>query len=138
MFCKVLPVSLPRVVAVHIQGPFSPSYGVCILRVGEGSTHTALLDRVESKALFLISSPSLTDSLPPLKFLRHVASLSIFYCYFHSNCSSELANCMPLKLIFLLFKFFVQELTSIFPLSSLSLVNSGTTFLCLYFLLPTT
>merc|ERR1712035_22001 len=32
----------------------------------------------------------------------------------------------------------MQELTSIFILSSLSLVNSGTLFLNLYFLLPTT
>ena len=60
-----------------------------------GSTHTALLDRVEAKALRLISSPPHTDSLLPLKFRRNVASLSIFYRYFHADCSSELANCMP-------------------------------------------
>ncbi len=40
-----------------------------------GSTHTALLDRVVSKALSLISSPSLTDNLLPLKFHRQVVSL---------------------------------------------------------------
>ena len=60
-----------------------------------GSTHTALLDRVESKAFRLISSPPLTSCLLPLKSRRNVASLSIFYRYFHANCSSELANCMP-------------------------------------------
>ncbi|XP_050717656.1 uncharacterized protein LOC126999291 [Eriocheir sinensis] len=60
-----------------------------------GSTHTALLDRVESKALRLISSPPLTDSLLPLNFCRHVTSLSIIYRYFHADCFSELANCMP-------------------------------------------
>merc|ERR1712035_79188 len=60
-----------------------------------GSTHTVLLDRVESKAFRLINSPPLTDCLQPLLFRRNVANLSIFYRYFHANCSSELANCMP-------------------------------------------
>ncbi len=58
------------------------------------STHTALLDSVESKAFRLIRSP-LTRCLLPLKSRRSVASLSIFCRYFHANCSSELANCMP-------------------------------------------
>ncbi len=63
-------------------------------RVG-GSTHTALLDRVESKAFCLISSPPLTNCDQPLKLRRSVASLSIFYRYFQTNCSSDLINCMP-------------------------------------------
>ncbi len=46
--------------------------------LGAGSMHTALLDRVESEALRLTSSP-LTDNLLPLKFRSQVASLSIFY-----------------------------------------------------------
>ncbi len=114
-----------------------------------GSTHTALLERVESKALRLISSPSSTDNLLPLKSRRQVASLSILYRYFHSDCSSELANYMPLpsrglaapafplKLIPLLSKSLMLELTSIFTPSSLLLVNSGTTSLYLRFPLPT-
>ncbi|ORD92879.1 hypothetical protein ECANGB1_2401, partial [Enterospora canceri] len=60
-----------------------------------GSTHTALLNRVESKAFCLINSPPLTDCLDSLSHRRNVASLSIFYRYFHADCSSELANCMP-------------------------------------------
>ena len=60
-----------------------------------GSTHTKLLDKVEKKAFRLISSPPLTDCLHSLLHRRGVASLSIFYRYFHANCSSELANCMP-------------------------------------------
>merc|ERR1712035_254448 len=67
----------------------------CASHVWGGSTHTVLLDRVESKAFRLINSPPLTDCLQPLLFRRNVASLSIFYRYFHANCSSELANCMP-------------------------------------------
>ncbi len=62
------------------------------------STHTAPLDRVESKALRLISSPSLTDNLPP-KVRRQVGSFSIFCRYFHSDFSSDLANCMPPSLL---------------------------------------
>lgn len=60
-----------------------------------GSSHTALLDRVESKALRLINSPPLTNCLQSLSHRRNVASLSIFYRYFHGNCSTDLANCMP-------------------------------------------
>ncbi len=60
-----------------------------------GSTHTALLDRVESKTFSLIRSYSLISCLLPLNCHRDVASLSIFYRYFHAHCSSELANCMP-------------------------------------------
>ncbi len=59
------------------------------------STHTVLLNRVESKAFPLINSPPLTDSILPLNLRCSVASLSIFYRYFHANRSSDLANCMP-------------------------------------------
>ena len=57
------------------------------------SIHTALFNRVESKAFRLINSP-LTDYLDSLSHRRNVASLSIFYLYFHADFSSELANCM--------------------------------------------
>ena len=60
-----------------------------------GSTHTALLNRVESKAFRLINSPPLTDCLQSVSLRRDVGSLAVFYRYFHSDCSSELANCMP-------------------------------------------
>ena len=115
-----------------------------------GSTHTALLNKVESKAFRLINSPPLTDCLQSLNVRRNVASLSIFYRYFHGYCSSELANCMPppscglaaqdylLSLTPILSNSLMQELTSIFIPSSLSLVSSGTLFLCLFFHLPTT
>ena len=111
--------------------------------VWEGSTNTALLNRVESKAFHLINSPPLTDCLDYLRHRHNVASLSIFYRYFHADCSSELANCMPppsrglaaQDFLFLLFPilsiFLMKELTSIFTLSFLILVNSGTHFLCL-------
>ena len=43
----------------------------------------------------IINSPPLTDCLDSLSQRHNVASLSIFYRYFHVDCSSELANCMP-------------------------------------------
>ena len=54
--------------------------------------HTALLNRVESKAFCHIHSFPLTDCLQPLSHRRNVASLAL---YFLANCSSDLANCMP-------------------------------------------
>ena len=71
-----------------------------------GSTHTALLNRVESKAFRLINSPPLTDCLDFLSHQRNVAFLSLFYRYLHADCSSELANCMPLPLSVSLHKTF--------------------------------
>ncbi len=68
-------------------------------RVGGGVQSYSYLERVKSKTFRLISSPPLTDCVQPLKLRRNVASLSIFYSYFHANCSSDLTNYMsPLLL----------------------------------------
>ena len=111
-----------------------------------GSIHTALLDRVESKAFYLNISSPLTDWLQPLSHHWNIACLAIFYYYFHANCSSNLNSCMPppvtslYKMFFFLSILFcstlMQNLTSTFNHSSLSLVNSGTHHLLLYFHLP--
>ncbi|MPC66742.1 hypothetical protein E2C01_060893 [Portunus trituberculatus] len=61
----------------------------------EYSSCVFLLDRMESKAFRFMNSSGLTDSLQPLSHCPNVASLSIFYCYFHANCSTDFANCMP-------------------------------------------
>ena len=109
-----------------------------------------MLNKVESKAFCLIDCLPLTECLQPLTFNRNVASHVIFYRYFHMNCSSELTNCMRLPssnlaaheflltFIHILSTHLMHELTSIFTLSSLLLVNSGTLYLNLCFLLPTT
>ena len=60
-----------------------------------GSTHTVLLNRVESKAFRLINSPPLTDCFQSLTLRCNFASLAVFYHYFHVYCSFELANCVP-------------------------------------------
>ena len=72
-------------------------YGIWLSCLG-GSTHTASLNRMEPKAFRQINSPPLTDCLDTLSHCFNVASLSIFYRYFHADCSSELANCMPYPL----------------------------------------
>ena len=112
---------------------------------------TQLLNKVESKVFCLIDSPPLTDCLQPLTLHRNVVSHPIFYHYFHANCSFELVYCMPprllashcltaqnflLALIPILSTFLMQGLISIFTLSSLQLVYSGTLYLNLYFHFP--
>ena len=59
------------------------------------STHIARLNKVEFKAFRLINSPPLTDCLDSLSQRRNITSLALFYRYFHAECSSELANCLP-------------------------------------------
>src|ERR1044072_9071220 len=60
-----------------------------------GSTHTALLEKVESRAFRLINSPALTDSLRSHSARRIVASLSLYYRYYNGHCSSELSRRIP-------------------------------------------
>ena len=90
-------ISLSVPADCSVQGPYPPMYGILLSCLG-GSTYTALLNRVDSKAFCLINSPPLTDCLDSLSHRRNVASLSLFYRYFHTDCSSELANSMPLPL----------------------------------------
>ncbi len=71
-------------------------YELCLSHVGEFHAHSSPGQSGVYMALRFISSPTLTNSLLPLKFLRHVSSLSIFYRYFHPDCSSELACSPPL------------------------------------------
>ena len=66
-------------------------YGSHILR---SLSHTALLNRVESKAFRLTNSFPLTLCLDSISNRYNVAFLSLFYRYIHADCSSELANCM--------------------------------------------
>ncbi|KAL7638527.1 UNVERIFIED_CONTAM: hypothetical protein RMT77_011097 [Armadillidium vulgare] len=60
-----------------------------------GSTHTALLKKVESRAFRLINTPALTNSLQSLSSRRIVASLSLYYRYYNGHCSSELFRRIP-------------------------------------------
>lgn len=105
-----------------------------------------MLERVEPKALHLISFPTLTSNFLPFKLHYNVASPSIFYLYFHDDCSCKFANCIPpppalnflLSFTAVLSKPHKEKITSTYILSPLSLVRSGTTFPFLYFLWPMT
>ena len=59
-----------------------------------------LLDRVQEKAIRLIADPSLTSNMQSLSHRRAVASLSLFYRYYHGFCSAELAAIVPLPIVF--------------------------------------
>ena len=146
-------------VCVHFSHPLSwllctgissaHIWSIVLMSEGRGLNSHNSFKQVESKAFRLINCP-LTDCLDFLSHRRNAVCLSIFYRFFHADCSSELANCMPpfllwpcctrhsLLLIPILSIFLMQELTSIFTLSSLTLVNSGTLFYCLFFHLPMT
>ncbi|KAL7631614.1 UNVERIFIED_CONTAM: hypothetical protein RMT77_018082 [Armadillidium vulgare] len=60
-----------------------------------GSTHRALLEKVESRAFRLSNSPALTNSLQSLSAHRNVAPLSLYYRYYKAHCSSELSRRIP-------------------------------------------
>ena len=93
----------------HLRPLFSPSQLLALYRgficpcmeygshICGSSTHTDLLNKMMSKAFHFINSP-LTDCLDSLSHQHIVASLSLFYCYFHADCSSDLGNCMPSSL----------------------------------------
>ncbi len=61
--------------ACSVQGPYPTLSGVFLSHKGRGSTHTALLNRVESNTFHLINSSPLTDHLQSLNHLCSVAFL---------------------------------------------------------------
>ena len=62
---------------------------------GGGGVALALLDRLQNRACRLINNPLLTSNLPSLQLRRDVASLSLFYRYYHGHCSEELFSIIP-------------------------------------------
>ncbi|KAL7640936.1 UNVERIFIED_CONTAM: hypothetical protein RMT77_008073 [Armadillidium vulgare] len=66
-----------------------------VSHIWSGSTHTALLEKMESRAFRLINSTALTNSLQSLSARRIVASLSLYYRYYNGHCSSELSRRIP-------------------------------------------
>ena len=91
------------------RGYFSPSQVLTIYKfqirpcleycshVWGGAPKSALhlLDRVQSKAIRLITNPNLNNSRQSLSHRRIVADLSVFYRYFHGHCSQEIKNSIP-------------------------------------------
>ncbi len=68
-------------------------YGVCFTCVGWLHSYSSF----GQGGMKSFSSHQFLSSicLQPLSYRCNVASLAIFYRYFHANCSSDLANCMP-------------------------------------------
>ena len=65
-------------------------YLCCHVWAGVTSCYLELLDRIQKLICRTVSS-SLATSLEPLADRRNVASISLFYRYYFSRCSSELA-----------------------------------------------
>ena len=61
----------------------------CHIWASAPSSYLELLDKLQ-KRICRIAGPSLADSLEPLAHCRNVVSLSLFYRYYRSSCSSEL------------------------------------------------
>ena len=134
-------------VCVHFSLPHS-----CLLCTGILSAHVwsmalmsggAFLKRMEFQAFRLINSPPLTDCLDFLIYRRNVVSLSSTAIFMSTALLNLLTAFIPpcrglatqdflLLLIPILTIYLMQELTRIFTLLSLILVNSGTLFHCVF------
>ncbi|XP_060522516.1 uncharacterized protein LOC132699684 [Cylas formicarius] len=58
--------------------------------------HTlAILDSIQRRAVRLVDDPALTGSLQSLSHRRRVDDLSLFYRYFHGQCSDQRAELIP-------------------------------------------
>ena len=67
----------------------------CHIWAGAPSCYLELLDKLQ-KLICRTVYPSFAASLEPLGHHRNIASLSLFYRYDLSRCSSELSQVVPL------------------------------------------
>ena len=75
-----------------------PMYGIfCEVWAGAPSCYLELLDKLQKEICRTVGH-SLAVSLEPLAHQQNVASASLFYSYYFSRCSSEVAQ---LALLFL-------------------------------------
>ena len=66
----------------------------CHLWAGASSDALSLLDRIQKRVVNIVG-PTLATSLQPLSIRRDVASLSLFYKFYHGRCSAELLSLVP-------------------------------------------
>ena len=66
----------------------------CHIWAGAPASCLDLLDKIQKRVVNLVG-PILSSSLQPLSHRRDVASLSLFYRYYHDKCSSELQGLVP-------------------------------------------
>ena len=67
----------------------------CHVWAGAPSCYLEWLDKLQKQTCRIVG-PSLAASLEPLAHCRNVVSLSLFYTYSFSRCSSEVAQLVPL------------------------------------------
>ena len=66
----------------------------CHIWSGASSDVLSLLDRVQRRIINIVG-PNLASTLQPLSHRRNVASLALFYKYYHGRCSNELSSLVP-------------------------------------------
>ena len=62
---------------------------------GGGFVALGLLDKIQNRAIRLIDNTNITDNIPSLKLRRDIASLSLFYRYYHHQSSDEIHSIVP-------------------------------------------
>ena len=66
----------------------------CHVWAGASVEILSLLDKVQRRVVNVIG-PTLAANLQPLSHRRDIASLSLFYKYYHGRCSEELSSLVP-------------------------------------------
>ena len=70
----------------------------CHIWPGSPANSLSLLDKIQKRVINIIG-PTLAAKLQPLSLRRDVASLSLFYKYYHGHCSKELSSLVPGALV---------------------------------------
>ena len=65
---------------------------------GAARSSLNILDRLQHRMKYLVGE-ELYSTLQPLSHRRNVASLSLFYRYFHGKCSDELKDLVPARVV---------------------------------------
>ena len=85
----------PEVILYLYKSTIRPCLEYCChVWAGAPKCYLDLLDRLQNRVCKMVGD-TLAASLEPLAQRRDVASLSLFYRYYHSKCSSELADLVP-------------------------------------------
>ena len=66
----------------------------CHIWAGDSADCLSLLDRIQRRITNIVG-PDLSSKFQSLSHRRNVASLSLFYKYFHGSCSDELKSLTP-------------------------------------------
>ena len=85
----------PKIVLYLYKSTIRPCMEYCChVWAGAPKRYLDLLDRLQKRVCRMVG-PILAGSLEPLALRRNVASLSLFYRYYHGKCSKELSKLVP-------------------------------------------